>query len=136
MDAPRHAAAHPRVFLYPPEELSLYTTCDKNRLGGYKYGHSLYLVERMRRHAWRVANPRQADIAIVPILLEHFVRGLCQAHTWCTPTPWVHLPLGALLCADLVHHVWHRPLRRRARAEDPSLVAEAHALSAPRLRVA
>ena len=66
-----------RVFMYPPERFSLYAGCDKARAPTYKYAHGLFLIERLRKHPWRVASQADADIAVVPMLVDWLVRGFC-----------------------------------------------------------
>eukprot|EP00732_Lithocolla_globosa_P003436 Lithocolla_globosa_v1_NODE_2772_length_1873_cov_3.993949.p1 type:complete len:460 gc:universal NODE_2772_length_1873_cov_3.993949:1565-186(-) len=70
-----------KFYMYPPEEIELYTDCDKEHdqgiTGTYKHSADLFLVDALRQHRW-MSTPEEADIFVVPALFNQLSRGQCK----------------------------------------------------------
>lgn len=70
-----------KFFLIPPESVSLYVLCDATQLSSQKHGLAVPFFKAAERHRDRVHSVADADIVLVPALVDWFSRGLCRG-TW------------------------------------------------------
>ena len=53
------------------------STCDHSKQLTPKHDGFIHAIQAMKRHPWRVANPHDAMLAILPISIDVYARGGC-----------------------------------------------------------
>lgn len=72
------ATPGPRFFMASPSRFSLWNECERDKLVPQKHGQALWFFERLESHRWRVETPEEADLVVVPALIDWYSRGLCE----------------------------------------------------------
>ena len=62
---------------YFPSFWGPHSTCDHSKLLTPKHDGYIYAIQAMKRHPWRVSDPHEAMIAILPISIDVYSRGGC-----------------------------------------------------------
>ena len=70
-----------RFYLYPLELFPSFwgpnSTCDHSKKLTAKHDGYIYAINAMKRHPWRVSNPHDAMLAVLPISVDLYSRGGC-----------------------------------------------------------
>ena len=80
-----HAASTDRMapihlYMYDPARFSLFMACDRVQTGNPSHTlPALQFLARIRSHRWRVRDPNDPRImvAVIPVLLDHYVQHMC-----------------------------------------------------------
>ena len=74
-------AAEVRFYLYPLELFPSFwgpnSTCDHSKQLTPKHDGYIHAINAMKRHPWRVSNPHDAMLAVLPISVDLYARGGC-----------------------------------------------------------
>ena len=71
------ARVGPRFFMASPSRFSLWNECKRDIVVSEKHGQAQWFFERLESHRWRVETPEDADLVVVPALLDWYSRGKC-----------------------------------------------------------
>jgi hypothetical protein len=96
----QHTNASFRFFLYPPEQFSMYSGCDRLSHPSPKHSVALLLIAALKRHPWRTWDMRHACVFVVPALVDWMVDDLCRSYSEdehidnATRIVWPYLPIA------------------------------------------
>ena len=100
-----------RFYLYEPQSLSSFAACERDpgvRPGEVnKHAVARLLIERLQRSAWRTSSMDDAQLFVVPALLDWVARGRCNgteaehiANLTATVAPHLHRGRHAIWATD------------------------------------
>jgi len=119
-----------RFYLYEPQSLSSFAACERDpgvRPGEVnKHAVARLLIERLQRSAWRTSSMDDAQLFVVPALLDWVARGRCNgteaehiANLTATVAPHLHRGRHAIWATDSPRRV--RELREQLRKKLPGI---------------
>eukprot|EP01040_Poterioochromonas_malhamensis_P002098 gene2098-2237_t len=66
-------------YMIEPERFLLFRECSHEASFNDKHFDAVFFVDVLREHPWRVFDPKQADLVIVPALLDLLAEGKCES---------------------------------------------------------
>ena len=117
-----------RFYLYEPQSLSSFAACERDpgmRPGEVnKHAVARLLIERLERSAWRTSSMDDAQLFVVPALLDWVARGRCTgteaehiANLTATVAPHLHRGRHAIWATDFAA----KKLREQVREKLPGI---------------
>ena len=112
-----------RFYLYEPQSLSSFAACERDP-GEDKHAVARLLIERLERSAWRTSSMDDAQLFVVPALLDWVARGRCTgteaehiANLTATVAPHLHRGRHAIWATDFAA----KKLREQVREKLPGI---------------